>query len=150
MNPTNVMTPRLAFLLLLLCLAGVGASDNAPVEKEEWGCKWSEHWPKLADGTTDDSGKPTPPKEVHDSPISWPGDTAHRTGSGVPIVEAVVDADGKVVDVRIVRPITWEPPWPEFDKAIIDAIRSWRYTPAKRGDRPVPACVSITIMIHWR
>jgi TonB family protein len=149
-NRPNAMTAQAPPLLFLLCLVGVAASDDTPVKKEDWGCRWSEHWTEPAGGTGDKAVKATPPKKVHDSQIVWPEDTARHTGQGLPIVEAVLDAHGKVVDVRVVRPITWEPPCPEFDQAIIDAIRKWEYTPARLGERPIPVCLTITVNIHWR
>jgi TonB family protein len=148
---TNVTTALVALLLILLCLSGVAAAADTPVEKEKWGCRWSERWREVAvDKPADHSDTLTPPKKVHHTQIVWPENTPPHTGSGVPIVEAVVDADGKVADVRIVRPISWEPPWPEFDNAITHAIRKWEYTPATLGDRPVPFCLTITININWK
>ena len=42
---------------------------------------------------------------------------------GVVILEAVVDPDGRVEDVRVLRSI------PLLDKAAITAVRQWRYSP---------------------
>ena len=44
--------------------------------------------------------------------------------------------DGRVGEVRVLRPARIDPPWPEWEEAISAAIRKWRYGVPCVGGRP--------------
>lgn len=58
---------------------------------------------------------------------------------GVVILEAVVDRQGRVEDVRVLRSI------PLLDRAAVDAVRHWRYSPLLVSGRPASFIVTVTI-----
>jgi TonB family protein len=143
---------RRASVILALFLCAHPAGSLLAVEEkgraEGWGCQWSTHWKAL---------QPPPgakvtsqPKRIKAPPPAWPADEPHRRGKGLPIIEAVIGPDGKVVDTRLMRRSQWDPPWPEFDQAAVDAVGRWVYTPTKVNGRAVPVCVTITVNIHWK
>ena len=49
---------------------------------------------------------------------------------GVVIVEAIIDADGKVADARVLRSI------PLLDQAALDAVQQWEFTPTLLNGMP--------------
>jgi protein TonB len=59
--------------------------------------------------------------------------------SGVVIVEATVDEQGRVTDVRVLRSI------PLLDQAAIDAVRQWEYEPVLLNGVPVPVVMTVTV-----
>jgi hypothetical protein len=63
--------------------------------------------------------------------------------------EALVDKTGTVREVWTIRPLRFEPAWPEFEAAIPAAIRQWSYEPALVDGVPVPVCVTVSVLIHW-
>jgi hypothetical protein len=63
--------------------------------------------------------------------------------------EALVDKTGTVREVWTIRPLRFEPAWPEFAAAIPAAIRQWSYEPALVDGVPVPVCVTVSVLIHW-
>jgi len=64
------------------------------------------------------------------------------------LADALVDQQGKVREVWTVRGFT--PPWPEFDAAAQAAIKQWTYEPALLDGRPVPFCVTVSVLLHVR
>lgn len=58
---------------------------------------------------------------------------------GVVIVEARIEPDGRVGDVRVVRSI------PLLDQAAIDAVRQWEYTPTLLNGVPVAIIMTMTV-----
>ncbi len=63
------------------------------------------------------------------------------------IYEVVVDEKGNVSSVRWLRP---EPVGAEFallEHRYREAIRRWRYRPARKGGVPVAAYISVTVRI---
>jgi protein TonB len=50
---------------------------------------------------------------------------------GVVILEAIVDREGQVEQVRVLRS-----PNPMLDKASIDAVKQWRYAPVLLNGKP--------------
>jgi protein TonB len=62
---------------------------------------------------------------------------AHR--EGVVILEAVIDADGSVTSVKVLRSI------PLLDDAAVKAVQAWRFTPAKLNGQAVPVVMTVTV-----
>ena len=58
---------------------------------------------------------------------------------GVVVLEAVVDPEGRVEDVRVLRSI------PLLDRAAMDAVKQWRYAPVLVNGRPVSFVLTVTV-----
>ena len=58
---------------------------------------------------------------------------------GVVIIEAIIGADGKVEQARVLRP------QPLLDEAALAAVRSWEYTPTLLNGRPTPVIMTVTV-----
>jgi protein TonB len=58
---------------------------------------------------------------------------------GVVILEAVVDRQGRVEDVRVLRSI------PLLDQAAIAAVRQWRYSPLFLNGKPERFVLTVTV-----
>jgi protein TonB len=58
---------------------------------------------------------------------------------GVVILEAVVDRQGRVEDVRVLRSI------PLLDRAAIAAVRQWRYSPLLLNGKPERFVLTVTV-----
>jgi protein TonB len=58
---------------------------------------------------------------------------------GVVILEAVVDASGRVESVHVLRSIAL------LDQAAVAAVRQWRYSPTLLNGSPVPVIMTITV-----
>lgn len=79
------------------------------------------------------------PVKVRHVPPIYPR-IAQDTGvGGVVILEAVIDVDGSVRDVRVLRSVAL------LDQAAIDAVRKWRFTPTLLNGVPVPIVMTVTV-----
>jgi protein TonB len=79
-----------------------------------------------------------PTKIVHVAP-EYP-EIARRAGvQGTVILEAILDATGRVDSVRVLRS------HPLLDEAAIRAVRQWRYSPTELNGVPVPVLMTITV-----
>jgi protein TonB len=61
---------------------------------------------------------------------------------GVVILEAVVDRDGRVEDVRVLRSIRL------LDAAAMDAVRKWRYSPLLLNGKPERFVLTVTVSFN--
>lgn len=59
------------------------------------------------------------------------------------IVEAVIDADGRVRDARILRSLGFG-----LDESTLRALGEWRFEPARKAGRPIP--VIYTLVVRFR
>jgi TonB family protein len=84
------------------------------------------------------SGMQAPRKIVHVPPRYPPTAQAARV-EGLVALEAVIDATGRVNDVRVVHSI------PPLDQAAIDAVRQWRFTPTLLNGEPVSILLTVTV-----
>ena len=71
--------------------------------------------------------KPFYPKEPHDAWIQ-----------GKVMLEAVVQEDGSVGDVRVT-----EPKHADLDQAAVAAVRKWQFAPAQKNGHTIPLIVSV-------
>jgi protein TonB len=79
------------------------------------------------------------PKKIVDVTPTYPSIAQATRVKGMVILEAVIDVHGNVTSVQVLRSV------PLLDQAAVDAVRQWRYTPARLNGQPVPVIVTITI-----
>lgn len=84
------------------------------------------------------SGMKAPVKTVDAAPI-YPMIAKQTHIQGVVILEAVLDAQGQVASVRVLRSI------PQLDRAALDAVQQWRFTPALLNGQAVPVVITVTV-----
>jgi len=78
-----------------------------------------------------DSGVFTPPRRTKGSSPSYPDAAARDGAQGTVLLECVIDESGAVEACRVGHSVH-----PAVDRAAMDAIRRWRYEPARVADRP--------------
>jgi protein TonB len=64
--------------------------------------------------------------------------------SGMVVLEAVIDAEGRVVDVKVLRSV------PLLDQAAVDAVRQWEFTPTRLHGVAVPVVMTVTVNFTLR
>ena len=55
------------------------------------------------------------------------------------ILETVIDANGGVESVRVLRSVSL------LDQAAVDAVKQWRFTPAMLNGQAVPVVMTVTV-----
>jgi TonB family protein len=109
-------------------------------------CAWARAWgspnePKPLAAGIDGVDNPV---RVADSPISLPvRKTSSGGNGGEMVVEIVVGPDGSVSEAAVVR--STDPPWPEAEAIVVEAVRQWRYEPPKRDGTPVAVCTTLVL-----
>jgi periplasmic protein TonB len=81
------------------------------------------------------------PTKLRGADPAYPAIAQAARVQGIVIIEATIDADGRVVNARVLRSI------PLLDQAALDAVRSWEYTPTMLNGVPVPVVMTVTVSI---
>jgi protein TonB len=84
------------------------------------------------------SGMQAPRKITHVDPV-YPRAAQIAHVEGTVILEAVIDVNGAVTSVRVLRSITL------LDQAALDAVRGWKFTPTLLNGVAVPVALTITV-----
>jgi periplasmic protein TonB len=79
------------------------------------------------------------PRKIVNVPPRYPTPAQLAHIEGVVVLDAVIDATGRVTDVRVTRSIQ------ALDQAAIDAVRQWRFTPTLLNGEPVSILLTVTV-----
>lgn len=79
------------------------------------------------------------PRKIVDVPPVLPELAAKANVRGVVILEIVIDTDGSVKDIHVLRSI------PLLDQAAIDAARQWKYEPTALNGVSVPVIMTVPV-----
>ena len=93
----------------------------------------------VAAGASRVGGNIQSPRKVKDVAPVYPPLAQSARVQGVVILEALIGADGRVQDARVVRSI------PLLDQAAIDAVKQWEFTPTLLNGKPVPVVMTMTV-----
>jgi TonB family protein len=81
----------------------------------------------------------TAPVKVVDAAPEYPAIARTARVQGVVILEAVLDVEGRVDSVRVLRSIAL------LDQSAVDAVKRWRFTPALLNGQPVSVVMTVTV-----
>jgi protein TonB len=87
----------------------------------------------------------TPPVAIETFAPAYPELARRAHVQGIVVLEAVIAADGTVRDVRILRSASVL-----LDPAALEAVRRWRYEPARIGTRPVSVFLNVVLTFSLR
>jgi periplasmic protein TonB len=85
-------------------------------------------------------GEVLPPVLLHRTEPIYPEVARHAGVFGTVIATAVIDTDGNVVNVSVMRSLGLG-----CSEAAVDAIQTWKYLPATRHGRPVAVYLTVTV-----
>ena len=85
-----------------------------------------------------------PPARIFYQPPVYPTIAQTARVEGIVVLEATIDESGIVRDLRIVRSI------PLLDRAAIDAVSKWRYTPTRLNGAPVAVIMTVHLTFSLR
>ena len=89
-------------------------------------------------------GNISPPAKTRNVDPVYPRVAQSARVSGVVILEAVIGADGRVTEVKVLRSVAL------LDDAAIAAVRQWEYTPTMLNGSPVPVIMTVTVNFQLR
>ncbi len=82
-------------------------------------------------------------KLVHRVYPTYPEAARQARVSGTVILEVTVDEKGNVTGVRVLRGNQL------LDKAAVDAVRQWKYSPTVLNGEAVPVIATVTVNFHF-
>lgn len=85
-----------------------------------------------------------PPTKISGGAPVYPAAALQARLEGAVVLDATIDTRGSVEDLRVVTSA------PFFDRAAIDAVRSWRFTPTLLNGVPVPVLLRVTVNFSLR
>ena len=89
-------------------------------------------------------GTVLPPKKIkHVDPV-YPQDAQDAKVSGIVIIEARIDQDGRVTDARVIRNVAL------LSDAARDAVMQWEFTPTYLEGKPVPVIMTVTVNFTYK
>ena len=86
-----------------------------------------------------------PPRLLHEIRPNYTEDARRRGLKGEVLLEIVVQRDGTVGDVRILQSLG-----NGLDQSAVEAVRQWRFAPARRLGAPVDALVEVAVEFRLR
>jgi protein TonB len=89
-------------------------------------------------------GDVVPPQRIAYTAPQFPPAAQAARMEGTVILEAIIDATGEVQDVKVLKSV------PLLDRAAIDAVRQWRYTPTRLNGVAIPVIMSVTVTFSLR
>jgi len=87
----------------------------------------------------------TPPTLVREIRPTYTDEARRRGIEGDVALQVVVRSDGSVTDVRVVRSLD-----PGLDRKAIEAVRQWKFGPARRQGQPVDVVVDVSVAFTLR
>jgi len=85
-----------------------------------------------------------PPRKLRNVRPAYPQIAQSARVEGTVIIEATLDARGKVAETRVLRSV------PLLDQAALDAVRQWEYEPTLVNGAPVPVIMTVTVNFRLR
>jgi TonB family protein len=92
-----------------------------------------------------DPGAFTPPKRVKGSPAVYPESAARAGAQGLVRLECLIKDSGKVEACRITQAVR-----PAIDQAAEEAIRHWKYEPARVKEEPTSIVAEFVMIFALR
>jgi TonB family protein len=83
------------------------------------------------------------PKEIYAPEPEYSEEARKVKHMGIVVLQLVVGSDGLPRDIRVVRTLGLG-----LDEKAIEAVRKWRFEPAKKDGKPVAALVSVEVDFH--
>jgi len=84
-----------------------------------------------------------PPRAIYAPDPEYTDKARKERQQGTVVIKMVVGSDGLPRDIKVSRTLS-----PEFDKAAIDAVKKWKFTPATRDSKPI--AVEIDVEMAFR
>ena len=86
-----------------------------------------------------------PPQLVHEVKADYTEDARQRHITGDVLLEIVVQRDGSVGDVKVMQGLSWG-----LNERAVQAVRQWRFAPARRQGSPVDVIVEVAVEFKIR
>ena len=76
----------------------------------------------------------------------YPSESLRREEQGTVLLRVYVSTDGRALSVEIQR----SSGFPRLDDSAMEAVRTWKFVPAKRGGEPIESWVDVPVIFALR
>jgi protein TonB len=121
---------------------GVGVNPGVPGGFDSFGAVQAPAAPPAATPRMRVGGQIRAPQKIHDVPPVYPAIAQQARVEGLVILDAVIGPDGRVRNVRVLRSV------PLLDRAAVDAVRQWVFSPTLLNGTPVEVAMTITVQFR--
>lgn len=87
----------------------------------------------------------TPPLATYSPDPEYPKKERKAGHEGDVILRLVIGTDGATHDITVARPLS-----PEFDAAAIEAVKTWKFSPATKNGKPISLHTDVQVSFHLR
>jgi len=84
-----------------------------------------------------------PPRAIFSPDPEYTTKARSEHQRGTVAMKVVVGADGLTRDIKVDRSLS-----PDLDKAAMDAVKRWRFTPGTKDGKPVAVQISVTVSFN--
>jgi TonB family protein len=96
---------------------------------------------ELPRGTKSQSGSGiVPPHALYSPAPEYSEEARRKTLDGVVVLWLVVRESGRPAGITVVRPVGYG-----LDQKAVEAVRNWRFEPARKNGEPIPAQISVEV-----
>jgi len=85
------------------------------------------------------------PKATYNPNPVYPASASKDRITGSVMMEAIVDENGRVQNVKVVRPLR-----EDLDKAAVDTFKRWRFEPARKDGQPLAATINVEMSFNLK
>lgn len=85
----------------------------------------------------------TPPKPLYSPAPRYSQQAKNDKYQGVCVLGLVVGPDGKTYDIKVIRTLG-----DDLDQMAIEAVRKWKFEPARKDGQPVAALINVEVSFH--
>jgi TonB family protein len=96
----------------------------------------------------DESDSPdcvTRPLATYSPEPEYPKNERKARHEGDVVLRLVVGTDGATHDIKVARSLS-----PDFDAAAIEAVKTWKFSPATKYGKPIPLQMDVQVGFHLR
>jgi TonB family protein len=122
---------------------GIGSGSGGGVGSGEGPGYGPGHGGGTGGGVFRVGGGVSAPKEIYAPEPEYSEEARKVKHMGTVVLQLVVGSDGNPRDIRVVRTLGLG-----LDEKAIEAVKKWRFEPAKKDGKPVAALVSVEVDFH--
>jgi len=122
---------------------GIGSGNGGGVGSGEGPGYGPGHGGGTGGGVFRVGGGVSAPKEIYAPEPEYSEEARKVKHMGTVVLQLVVGSDGNPRDIRVVRTLGLG-----LDEKAIEAVKKWRFEPAKKDGKPVAALVSVEVDFH--
>jgi protein TonB len=123
--------------------SGIGSGSGGGVGSGEGPGYGPGHGGGTGGGVFRVGGGVSAPKEIYAPEPEYSEEARKVKHMGVVVLQLIVGSDGNPRDIRVVRTLGLG-----LDEKAIEAVKKWRFEPAKKDGKPVAALVSVEVDFH--